>query len=204
MREPRRVLSADPVDEMIGEERRLRQARRPIGFGDQRVLGVTQVMSVVGEPGQPRFAMPRQVEADLEAGEYPFVVRQARVGGVGHEPRVDALVGVAEQRRPIAGALRHSGDVVEPVVERGAVADHPIRHLVGAGVERRSTRSARGGLREVVGETDAAGGERIEIRCAHDGVSGAAQGIAAVLVERDQQDVGARHRRATSWIDAIQ
>ena len=173
MGEPRLVLPVDPADEVVGEERRLRQLGGPVRLRDERVFGVAQVMSMIGEPRQPRLRGARQVEADLEAGQHALVVRQPRIVDVGDESRVDTLVGVAEQGRAVAGPLRHASDIVEPIIERRAVADDPIRHLVGARVEGGATRSAGCCLREVVGEPDAVGGERVEIRRPHDRVAGA-------------------------------
>ena len=88
----------------------------------------------------------------------------AGIGRVRHGRRVDALVGVAEQRRSVAGPTGQPGDVVEAVLEGGPVGHHPVVHLVHAGVERRPTRGARRGLAVVGGEADPLGGQPVEVR----------------------------------------
>ena len=94
----------------------------------------------VAELAQPRppTARGRSVELEhrVEPGQHALPHRQPRVVGPGGEAGIATLVGVAEQRRRVAGAAGHAGDVVEAVVERRAVGDDAIVHLVRAGVER--------------------------------------------------------------------
>jgi hypothetical protein len=117
-------------------------------------------------------------------------VREPRIVRPGGVTRVDRLVGVAEQRRRVPGAPPGERDVVEAPVERGAVGDHPVVHLVHARVQRRSAGSAGRALAVVPGEAHTTGGELVEVRRADERVPGHRQALGSELVERDEQDVG--------------
>ena len=117
--------------------------------------------------GQPRGEPVVELQDDVEPGQDALVGVEARVVGVGDGGGVDALVGVAEQRRRVPGPSGEPGHVVEPVLERGAVRHHPVVHLVRARVERGPGGPARRGLGVVGGEADAGGGQPVEVRRLH-------------------------------------
>ena len=136
--EPRLVLAPEPGEHPLGEERRAAVLGRATGLAAQhRLVVVGHVVTEVAQPLDPRGVRPREVHLDVEAGQDPPRLAAPRIAAVGHQPRVDALVGVAEQRRRVPGTPGDAGDVVEAVVERRAVGHHPVVHLVRAGVQRR-------------------------------------------------------------------
>ena len=108
--------------------------------------------------------------------------------------RVSALgrrVGVAEKHRRVSEFSRLQRPVGVSRGERGAICGHAMPMLAHAGVDARTRRTARRGVREMVGEQDAVPGQCVEIR-GLDEVAQYREAVAAPLVRRDEQDV-ARH-----------
>ncbi len=198
VREPRRLLATQPLDRVIGEERRHAVLGRAVGLGRQQVHRARR--RVVAERGQPVDPWPvvvGDVEHGVEAGQDAVVRRQSWVVGTAGEPRIERLVGVAEQHRFVAGPPGGERDRVEPGVEWRAVGDDSMVHLVHARVEAGPTWPAGRRLAVVVRQPHPGTRERVEVRRAHERVSGGGQTVAAELVERDEQDVD-RHRTSAS------
>ncbi len=169
---------------MLGGPRRL---------GLEGGLGAHAVVAELLQPSPPRPMVAGHVQLCVEAGKDPLVgVEPGVVGSV--DPRgVDPLVGVAPHGGLVAGSTGGSGDVVEAIVERRAVADHTVVELVGACVEARPPRRARRALAVVPSEPNAARSQPIEVRGPHHRVAGGRQGVSAELVQGHEQDVGTGH-----------
>ena len=173
-------------------------------FGRALVLGRQQVhragrrvVAERGEPGDPWPVVVGYVEHRVEAGQDAVVRRQPRIVGPAGETWIERLVGVAEQHRFVAGAPGGERDRVEPGVEWRAVGDDPMVHLVHARVEAGPTGPAGCRLAVVVRQPHPGTREGVEVRRAHERMSGSGQAVAAELVERDEQDVD-RHRTNAS------
>ncbi len=107
--EPRFAPVFDPTQELVGQERRLRELGRAVGLGLEGGVGVGEDVPGLGQSLQPRPSVTGEVEADVEAGKDALVVRQARIVGIGDGAGIHPLVGVAEQRRGVAGAVGRPG-----------------------------------------------------------------------------------------------
>jgi len=120
----------------------MRDAERLIALGLARQRGdvVVERVPLSAKVVEPRAIRLAQVERPVEPRQHALVRREPRVVGPGGLAWVDALVGVAEQRRRVTATAGESRDVVEPVVERRTVEAHPMIHLVRAGVQARATR----------------------------------------------------------------
>src|SRR3569833_4120966 len=198
MREPRRLLLAEPADELAGEERRLRLVLAVAGrrAGDlagiahrqmrQRAIG--EIDSLAAQPAQPGLFVLGQAHAHVEPGQHALIGPKPRISRLQHRG-IGRLVGVAEQRRRIAGPARRQRHVVEAVRQWAAVADHAVGHLVEAGIEARPRRRAGGGIRVVLQERRAFGRQRIDVRRADHRMTGDAKALTAPLVGGDEQDV---------------
>src|SRR3546814_998849 len=138
--------------------------------------------------------------SDVCSSDLLLVGRQPRIAR-GRGARVDRLVGVAEQGRPVALAGQRLGDVVVARIQRRAVAQHPVVHLVEPGVERGTARRAGCRLGVVPQEADSLGGARVDGRRAQDRMAGGAARVAAPLVGGDQKDV--RSEEHTSELQSL-
>ena len=143
--------------------------------------------------GEPRLHPAVERQHGVEAGQDALVGVESGVGGVGQRRRVDALVGVAEQRRGEAGPAAQPGHVVEAVLQGRAVRHHPVVHLVEAGVQRRPSRGARRRLAVVGGEPHPGGGQAVEVRGLDQWVAGTPQAVGPELVERHEEHVHTTH-----------
>ena len=152
----------------------------------QRGDRIGEVVAVAVQPLQPRQLPAAHVEHRVEAGQHSFVGRQPRIVRIVDEARIDALIGVAEQRGRVAGPAGGVSDVVEAGVERRAVGDDPVVHLVRARVQRGAARRARCRLRVVPGEANTLARQVVEGRCPHHGMAGARQAVGTELIERDR------------------
>ena len=173
--EPWPVLSAQPLEEAVGEEGRDAVLGRSLGLGGQGGVAVAEL--AVAELGQPVRARPparRRARARRRGPAGALVVGEPRIVGA-----VGLLGGRWPGRRsrtaPAGSPARRAGpgQVVEAVVERRPVADHPVVHLVGAGVEAGASRAAGCRLAEMAGEPDTVSGELVEAGRAHDRMAGA-------------------------------
>ena len=213
--EERRVAVAlQPGDELLAQERRLREldgeARRspgrPVLVGAGETLdGPVQVVRVGGdvdamgrEPTAPGRAplLPGILDEGPEARQDALVVRQPRVARR-HRARIDRGVGVAEEDRVVSALPRQQRHVREAGVERRAVEDRAVPVLVRARVQAGPRGPARRGVRPVIGEEHAPGGQRVERRRLHHRVAQGREAVAPPLVERDEQHVAWRRHAAT-------
>ena len=121
MGEPRFDSICEPAEEAIGEKRRCGELDRPLVFESEGRDRIGEVVAMAVQPVQPRQLPAAHVEHGVEPGQNTLVGRQPGIVGVVDGPRIDALVGVAEQRRFVPGPAGSEGDVVEPGVERRAV-----------------------------------------------------------------------------------
>ena len=159
------------------------------GMVDEEPPVVAEVVALLGEVREPRLRVAfGQVADRVEARQHALVVAQAFVARR-HRARIDARVGVAEQRGPVAELAGLERDVRVAGVEWSAVRRRTVVHEVHAGVERRAARSARCGLREVPGEAHARGGQPVEVRGPHDRVAGTRERVAAPLVCSHEQHI---------------
>ena len=182
---------------VLGGEAGGRPAGPVLGGPGEVGDGAVEVVRIVGYvdalPAQPAAPRLRLVDLGIvddrvEAGEHAFVVEEA--GIVGRDRAgIDARVGVPEQGRRVAGLASEERDVGEAGVERCAVEDRTVILRVHAGVERRPARPARRGVRPVVREQHALVDQRVECRGLDHRVADARQGVAAPLVDGDEQDV---------------
>ena len=120
-----------PLDEPVGQERRLRVfglvLRAPSGTRrgliDESAPLLGNVHAVGPHPGEPRVGLAlREMAHRVETRQHALVLVEPRVVGRAGA-RVDARVGVAEQRGLVAGAAAGERDVVVARVERG-----PVQH----------------------------------------------------------------------------
>ncbi len=82
VREPRRLLAPQPLDRVIGEERRHAVLGRALGLGRQQLHRAgRRVVAERGEPVDPRPVVVGDVEHGVEAGQDAVVRRQPRVVG---------------------------------------------------------------------------------------------------------------------------
>ena len=110
-------------------------------FGAKRVVAATEVgVPALFEPRQPRGMFIGQMQHRGETGQHAGVRLHARIVGAGRLARIDALVGVPEQRGLVASTQPRLGHIVEPRIERGAVGHHSVVHLVHARIQRRTAR----------------------------------------------------------------
>ncbi len=161
-------------------------ARGPV---DEGAPVVGHVEALGAQPLEPleRLALG-EVAHGIEPGEHPLVARQSGVAR-GDRPGIDAGVGVAEERGLVAQPAADERDVVVAGVEWRPVEHRPVVHQVQAGVEAGPARPARRRLGEMAPERDPAGGQAVEVRRAHDGMSGRAEAVAPPLVSGDEQDI---------------
>jgi len=144
MREPTRILSTQPIDEVVGQETRHAVRNRTFVFRRQQAnMTRRHVVATLRQPLRPGRVASGQVECDIETRQHTLVGGQSRISGTGRVARVDRLVGVSEQSGRIADTPRQQGDVVERPVEGRAVAEHPMIHLVHPRVQRSATRRTR-------------------------------------------------------------
>jgi hypothetical protein len=146
------------------------------------------------EPVDPGLMISAEIKLAREPRQHAFIRREPRVIGFDRS-RVNALVGVAEHHRLVPSASRDARDVVEAIIERRAVRNDTVVHLVGARVQRRTPRRARGSLGVVARQPDAIRRKRIEVRRLHHGVPGARKRITSKLIKGDEQHI--RPRRLT-------
>ena len=197
VREPRTRLCVGPRDQLLRQEcslrvlrvvlcAPLRAIRRTV---DEGAPLVGHLDALLPHPCQPceRLALG-QMTHGIETGKHTFVAMETRVAPR-DRTRIDAHVGVAEQRGLVAPSPGDERDVVVPGVERRSVQHRPMVHQIHAGVERRPARPARRRLREMLAEGRAGGCEPVEARGADDGVPGGAETVAAPLVGGDEQDI---------------
>ena len=205
VREPGAVAThRDVVEQAIRQEGgdavlRLEACRRK---GRSAVAGRTgrpvDLRDVVGEGialgleiGHPRVRQFRQMQFRREAGHDGFVGPQRRV--VGRQPgRVGRRVGIAEQRRIVAGLAAFQGDVGEATRERRAVPHDTVVVLVGTGQQRRARRPAGSRLHEMAAAEHTIGGQAVEIRGLQDGIARTAKCIGPPLVDDDEEDIPPR------------
>ncbi|CAB4805657.1 unannotated protein [freshwater metagenome] len=138
MREPRLggTTRVQPREDAVGREGGERMCRGPLVLRAERFHRVLHVMAERAQPLHPRFVVRDEQRAHVESGQYALERRQPRVVTPVGYARVDPLVRVSKQHGRIAGATGHERHVVEPRVERGAVRDHAMVHLVHARVQR--------------------------------------------------------------------
>ena len=156
-----------------------------VGVGDHHRRGVHHLHRVVEPAPRPGVAAHRarvllEAVGRVEAG---FEVRLADEGGA------------------VAGPLREMrGDAGRVGRQRHAVGEHAVRAHVLASQHRRASRHADGVL--VVGPPvdDALGRQRVDHRRAGDRAAVAAQGVVALLVGGDEQDLAPHRRQA--WLTA--
>jgi hypothetical protein len=179
----------EPVEEAVGGERRNRVFGRPKVFSCERSNRVGFDVAERMQPIHPRCMCFIEVEHPVEARQHAFPLRQAWVVAL-DGARVDALIRVAEESRLVSASSCSERDVVESSVERRAVGNHPVVHLIHPGVQRCPARRARGGLAEVASESGAVGGEFVQCRCLHHRVTRHAQAVPSELIKGDEQHVG--------------
>lgn len=125
----------------------------------------------------------------IETRQHSLIMREPPIGGVGYVARVGGLIGVAEQHGVVTGAAGEQRDVVEAAVERGAVGDHPVVHLIHARVQTRAAWRAWRALAVVVGKSHASVSEAIEVRRLHQFMASNRKAVCSKLVERYEQDI---------------
>ncbi len=199
MREPRRFLAAQPLDRVIGEERRHAVLGRAVVLGRQQVHRARRrVVAERGEPLDPRPVVVGDVEHGVEAGQDAVVRRQPRVVGAARRA-ADRATGRCSRTAPVrsrsAGRRGRSCRTGRRAACRwrrrdGSSGTCPCRGWPGPA---RTAPPGCSGVRATHPGTR----ERVEVRRAHERVSGGRQAVAAELVERDEQDVD-RHRTSAS------
>ena len=114
-----------------------------------------------------------------------------RVGGLGGDVEFPdaggAVAGFAEQHRQALDAVEGL-KVMVVMLE----AIHAVAVIVLAGEDDGARRAAARGGAEGVGEARAVGGEGVEVRGLDDRVAVAAEGVEAMVVGDDHDDVGPR------------
>ena len=195
MGEPGTVLSFEPVQVTVREESGDADFLRSVGLGRQGLVGPRRhVVAEVAKPFGPSPVLAGEIEPDAEAWEHAFIAGKARVVWRLDDARIDSLVRVPEQRGIEPGPAPGPRQVVQPVVERRAVRDDPVVHLIGAGVEAGSPWGTGRGLAVVAIEPHTRRGETIEVGCADQLMAGSREAIAAELVECHQEKVQSASR----------
>jgi hypothetical protein len=105
--EPRgtRVLFLEELDDVIRCEGREPVLGWPIAFGVEKTKMTTRhVVTETGEMIHPWLVRSTQIEFPIHSGEQTFVCKEAGIIGSAGDPRIDRLVGVAEENRSSTGA----------------------------------------------------------------------------------------------------
>ncbi len=200
--ERRRAGDRQPGQEAVGQEGRLAVLRREDGRLAEPAPAEDAVAARVGivdpealglEVGQPGRGPLGQQRIDRHAGADVLVV--AVVGVEGRlAARVERRVGIAEEGRPVAGAAEFREQGRMPRVERDPVAHRSMLMGVEPGHEPRTRGTARIGLAIMLREVRRLQRQSIEVRRAGEGMAPSPEQVAAPLVDRHEQDIGA-------WVD---
>ena len=113
-----------------------------------------------------------------------------RVFGEGVFDFPDLEVGFAKEGGGVAGFVEGVAEDGDVLGEVDFVFEDLVAALAAAGDHAGAGGHADGGGGVGAGETDAAGGEGVEMRGADGGVAGAAEGVPALLVGGDEEKVG--------------
>ena len=190
VREPWLALVTDPFDGVVGEERRNAVLGRTLGLASQLWVRRAEIgVAKITQPLQPRLVIVGKVKHCVEARQHAGVVLQPGIIRTGDFARVNALIGVTKQCWLVSVATRRTGHVVEPRVERCAVSDHAVVHLIHAGVQAGPTRAARRRLAVVPIETHTIASQFVEMGGADQRVASRRQTVATKLVEGNQQHI---------------
>ena len=186
VREPWLTLVTNPLDCVVGQERRNTVLGRPLGLASQLWVGSAEIaVTKFTKPLQPRFVIVRKVKHRVEPRQHAGVVLQPGIVWTADLAWVNALVGVTKEGGLVSVATRRTSHVVEPRVERCAVGDHAVVHLIHAGVQTRPARAARRCLAVMPIQTHAIASELVEIGRADQRVASRRQTVATKLVEGD-------------------
>ena len=207
--ERRRPRDRQPGQEAVGQEGRLAVRRREDGRLAEAAAPEDAVTARVGivdpeapglEMGQPGRRPLGQQRIDRHAGADVLVV--AVVGVEGRlAARVERRVGVAEEGRPVAGAAQFGEQGRVPGVEWDPVAHRSMLVGIEPGHEPRPCRTAGIGLAIVPGEVGRLKRQSVEVRRAGESMALSPEQVAAPLVDRHEQDIGA-HVRHGSGVQA--
>ena len=152
MCEPWAILFLQPTQQMVGEKRRLPKFGWAIWFGQQRLLRIHwNIEAVFVEVVDPQIVWFGDKQFAIETGKYSLECIEPPVVGPSGIAWVDRLVGVAKQRWFVSSTAREKRNVVEPAIERGAVSNHAMVHLIHARVQTCAARRARRTLAVVLG-----------------------------------------------------
>src|ERR1019366_1627148 len=105
--------------------------RRALGLASNQIGPATlNVVAFGAQVLHPTRLTLRQVETDRKSRQDTVVEVQTRIVGTIGTVGIEALVGVAKERRIVAGAPRDERQIVKVPRERRAVSDHPVVHLI--------------------------------------------------------------------------
>ena len=208
------AVPLQPVDDLLAQERRLRQLDREARGGPGRPVrvcageplnGLVEIVGVggdvdalCGEPAAPRRAplLPGVLDQDPESRQDPLVAEEPRVTGR-HRARIDRGVRVPEEDRVVPQLPRHQRHVREARVQRGPVEDGTVPVLIGTRVETRPRRAAGRRVGPVVREEHAPCCQCVENRRLHHRMAEGRKAVTAPLVECDEQHAAGRRHAAT-------
>ena len=125
----------------------------------------------------------------IETGKYSLECIEPPVVGPSGIAWVDRLVGVSKQRWFVTSTAREKRNVVEPPIERGAVGNHTMIHLIHARVQTCAARRAGCTLAVVLSQSNTVFCQTVKVGCFHKWMTGNRQAIGAELIQGDEQDI---------------